>query len=665
MTNIEIFPWNANFETGIPIIDKQHKKLIDLLNLLVSHIAYQSDLPTLNLIFDELKDYTQHHFSTEENIWQDYFYDDSWVEWHKHAHTDFVSEVIKIKKESNRSLDETIEEIVKFLTHWLAFHILDSDKRMAKVVLALPSGMSLAQAKIHADEEMSGSTRILIETIMGMYDQLANRTVQMTKEINKRKEVEAELQLAKEKADAANIAKSMFISTMSHELRTPLNAILGFSELMSRDESITTKQKEMLDIINNSGTNLLEMINDVLDISKIEAGKLTLNPSHLDLISFLKDIADLFGFNATEKKLGFTLDIDEVETKFIVIDSGKLRQILSNLLSNAIKFTHQGEIVFRAHTRPLLEDSATLFIEIKDTGVGLANENQERIFQPFFQLVQKNADVKGTGLGLAISKSLVELMEGKLSFVSELEKGTSFTIELPVTLSNSNKIESKTPRRIVKSLAPNQLPMRLLVVDNNKEQRLLLTTTLKDVGFLVNEATNGREAITIFEEWHPDLIFMDLRMPVLDGYEATKEIRQRIDGDKVKIIALTASVFTEQYVNIIETGCNAVLHKPFHLPDIFAILIEHLGVEFCYKTAIQPLQNSLPDLTPESLQVLPESILKRLNEAAMLLDLDEINSVISDIHTIAPEIAKVLKNFENNYEFEKIIFLTEGVEIKQ
>jgi hemerythrin-like metal-binding protein len=160
------------------------EQLIDLLNLLISHIAYQSDVPTLNLIFDELKEYTQYHFSTEEKIWQDYFYDDAWVEWHKHAHADFISEVIKIKEESHQSLDETIEEIVKFLTHWLAFHILDSDKRMAKVVLALPSGMSLTQAKIHADEEMSGSTRILIETIMGMYDQLANRTVQMTKEIN-------------------------------------------------------------------------------------------------------------------------------------------------------------------------------------------------------------------------------------------------------------------------------------------------------------------------------------------------------------------------------------------------------------------------------------------------------------------------------------------------
>jgi hemerythrin-like metal-binding protein len=663
MTNIEIFPWNTNFETGIPIIDEQHKKLIDLLNLLISHIAYQSDVPTLNLIFDELKEYTQYHFSTEEKIWQDYFYDDAWVEWHKHAHADFISEVIKIKEESHQSLDETIEEIVKFLTHWLAFHILDSDKRMAKVVLALPSGISLTQAKIHADQEMSGSTRILIETIMGMYDQLANRTVQMTKEINKRKEVEAELQLAKEKAEAANIAKSTFISTMSHELRTPLNAILGFSELMSRDDSITAKQKEMLDIINNSGTHLLEMINDVLDISKIEAGKLSLNPAHLDLISFLKDIADLFSLNATEKKLRFTLEIDDVGTKFIVVDSGKLRQILSNLLSNAIKFTHQGEIVFRVYSRPLSNNAATLFIEVKDTGVGLAKEAQERIFQPFFQLVQKNADVKGTGLGLAISKSLVELMGGKLSFISELEKGTSFTIELPVTLSNSNKIEIKTPQQIVKSLAPNQSQIRLLVVDDNREQRLLLTTALKDIGFLVNEATNGEEAIAIFEQWHPDLIFMDLRMPVLDGYEATIKIRQTINGDKVKIIALTASVFTEQHAGIIQAGCNAVLHKPFHLPDIFAILTEYLGVEFRYKTAIQQPHNSLPALTPESLQIVPESIRRRLNEAAMSLDVDEINVVISEIYTIAPEIADVLKSFENSYQFEKIVLLTEDVTI--
>lgn len=273
-------------------------------------------------------------------------------------------------------------------------------------------------------------------------------------------------------------------------------------------------------------------------------------------------------------------------------------------------------------------------------------------------MVQKNADVKGTGLGLAISKSLVELMGGKLSFISELEKGTSFTIELPVTLSNSDKIEIKTPQKIVKSLAPNQKPMRLLVVDDNREHRLLLATALKDIGFIVNEAANGEEAISIFEQWCPDLIFMDLRMPVLDGYDATTQIRQRINGDKVKIIALTASVFTEQYAGIIQAGCNAVLHKPFHLPDIFTTLTEYLGVKFDYKTAIQKLNNSLPDLTPESLQVLPENIRKRLNEAAMSLDVDEINVAISEIYTISPEIAQVLKSFENSYQFEKIVLLT-------
>jgi hemerythrin-like metal-binding protein len=657
MTNIEIFPWNVNFETGIPIIDEQHKKLIDLLNLLISHIAYQSDVPTLNLIFSELKEYTLHHFSTEEKIWQDYFYDDTWIEWHKHAHTDFISEVIKIKEESDNSLDDTIEEIVKFLTHWLAFHILDSDKRMAKVVLALPSGMSLTQAKIRADEEMSGSTRILIETIMAMYDQLANRTVQMTKEINKRKEVEAELLLAKEKAEVANIAKSAFISTMSHELRTPLNAILGFSELMSRDDSISAKQKEMLDIINNSGTHLLGMINDVLDISKIEAGKLELNTAHLDLISFLEDIGDLFSFNAAEKKLLFKLDIDEAITKFVVADSGKLRQILSNLLSNAIKFTNRGEIVFRAYTQPLSSNSVTLFIEVKDTGVGLAKDAQEFIFQPFFQLVQKNAEVKGTGLGLAISKSLAELMGGKLFVMSELEKGTSFTIKLPVFVSDSNKIKIKIPQQVFKSLASDQPPIRLLVVDDNREQRLLLTTALEDIGFLVKEATNGEEAIVIFEQWHPDLIFMDLRMPVLDGYEATAKIRQMLDGDKVKIIALTASVFTEQHAGIIQAGCNAVLHKPFHIPDIFAMLTEYLGVKFRHETAIQHSNN----ITLETLHAVPLSIRRRLNEAAMLLDVDEVNATISEICTISPEIADILKSFSDSYQFEKIVLLTEDL----
>ncbi len=654
MTAIEIFPWNTNFETGISIIDEQHKGLINLLNLLISHIAYQSDAPTLNLVFDELKAYTVNHFSTEEKIWEQYFSDDAWIEWHKHAHVDFIAEVIAIKEESDKPLEDIIEEIVKFLTHWLAFHILDSDKRMAKVVLALPSGISLSQAKIQADKEMSGSTRVLIDTIMGMYDQLANRTVQMTKEINKRKVIEAELQLAKEKAEAANIAKSTFISTMSHELRTPLNAILGFSELMSLDSTATPKQKETLGIINRSGAHLLNMINDVLDISKIEAGRLELNVQIFDLIKLLQDIGEMINVRAIQKQLDFRLDMAADMPQFIKSDSGKLRQVLINLLGNAIKFTAKGSVILRAR----LEASILVF-EVIDSGRGIPIDKQPELFKPFVQLVQDNLDSKGTGLGLAISKSLIELMGGEIRVSSQLNVGSTFKIELPTELANAPDVTMRDNLKIVKSLAPNQTAWRLLIVDDNFENRLLLSSILIRIGFEVREAKNGQEAIDVFEQWQPHLIWMDMRMPVMNGYEATSKICQLNGGDKVKIIALTASVFAEQHQAILQAGCDAILSKPFHTSEIFAALAKHLGVKFIYQEESVLPETSPFTITAAMLTELPLELFSSLHEAALKLDMEEVDSVIEKINAISPEIAENLAELAKNLQFEQIIQLIE------
>ena len=208
---LEIFPWNNNFATGIDLIDQQHKRLIELLNLLVSHLAFQSDVPTLNSIFDELKNYTAFHFSEEEEIWKQNFPDDEWLILHQNAHCDFIAEVIRLKGEEHiKPLDNVIEDIVSFLTQWLASHILEVDKRMFMVVLALAEGKPLMQAKNDANQEMAGAARILIDTVMTMYDKLANSTIQMTREINKRIQVETQLVEAREKAEAANHAKSAF-----------------------------------------------------------------------------------------------------------------------------------------------------------------------------------------------------------------------------------------------------------------------------------------------------------------------------------------------------------------------------------------------------------------------------------------------------------------------
>ncbi len=469
----------------------------------------------------------------------------------------------------------------------------------------------------------------------------------------------AELQKARDEAEAANIAKSAFIATMSHELRTPLNAILGFSELMSMDSNATTSQKDTLAIINRSGAHLLNMINDVLDISKIEAGRLELEIQAFDLLKLIEDIGDMFSIRAQSKQLSFKVEIATNIQQYIKADSSKLRQILINLLGNAIKFTHDGGVILRVSTQPLADDVLVmlLVIDIVDSGSGIAADQQAQLFKPFVQLTQENSDVKGTGLGLAISKSLIKLMGGGIHVSSILGVGSTFTIELRVPIASADNIviTEKTPP--VKSIAPNQPQWRLLIVDDNFDNRLLLVRLLTSVGFEVREAENGQQAVNIFEQWQPHLIWMDMRMPVMDGYQATSKIRQLKGGDAVKIIALTASAFIDQHDSIINAGCDAVLHKPFHAPEIFAMLTKQLGVKFIYDD--RPSIVTLPTVkvTAQMLSTLPVALQQQLYEAALNLDIEETDAVLSQIRQLVPDIANDLQKLAENYQFEQIVHL--------
>jgi signal transduction histidine kinase len=377
----------------------------------------------------QLKDYVEYHFSCEQKIWEEHFEGDSWVKWHIHAHTEFVSEVIKIKEEDNdRPYDETIELIVKFLTHWLARHILDSDIRMAKVVLALPSGISLARAKEAANEEMAGATKVLIETLMSMYDSLANSTVQMSREIYKRQQAEAEMQRAREIADAANYAKSRFISTMSHELRTPMNAVLGFAQLLEM-EDLTEDQLDSVKEISAAGHHLLELINQVLDLSKIESEQLELTLKKVDLNSTIQNCLSLVQPLTTKNQITIINNISKGQHFTVIADSLRFKQVVLNLISNAIKYNRIGGSVslFCEVINP-----QRLRIKVVDTGYGLSESQIGNLFQPFERLGAKNSQIEGTGIGLYICKRLVDAMNSRIGVESVEGEGSCFWIETPL-----------------------------------------------------------------------------------------------------------------------------------------------------------------------------------------------------------------------------------------
>jgi len=279
----EVFPWNKNFETGIEIVDKQHKKIVDFLNELASHLVFDN-LVELERVFGELADYANYHFKTEESIWEPYFKDDTWYQDHKGVHESFIPKVVELREaESVKDLNAVIEDVISFLINWLAFHILDSDKRMAIVLREMDDGQELAQAKRTADSEMSESVKVLIGTVLSMYDKLSSRTMDLMKEREIRKKVELELRerseellIAKKKADAANEAKSSFLASMSHEIRTPMNGILGMVDVLAYSD-LATDDKKMVETIRYSANSLLGIIDSILDFSKIEAGKLELS----------------------------------------------------------------------------------------------------------------------------------------------------------------------------------------------------------------------------------------------------------------------------------------------------------------------------------------------------------------------------------------------------
>jgi signal transduction histidine kinase len=480
----------------------------------------------------------------------------------------------------------------------------------------------------------------------------------------------AQLEAAKEKAEAADRAKSEFLAKMTHELRTPLNAVLGFTQILSRSANLSDEQRQKLEIILSSGEHLLSLINDILQLSKIEAGKTELHLTNFDLNRLADSLKQMLQLKTQVKDLQLNFAIDPAVPRYLRADEGKLRQVLLNLLDNAIKFTDTGSVTLRVglehqndefstqHSAPIAPCS--LHFEVQDTGQGIAPEDLARIFEAFVQSEAGHKACEGTGLGLAISKHFIELMGGQIQIDSALNEGTTASFAIAATPVQAKDVPPARAQRAV-GLAPNQPEYRILVVEDRWENRKLAVQMLSPLGFTVIEANNGREGVEMWEKHNPQLILMDLRMPVMDGYEATQKIKATLKGQATAIIALTATVFDENKNAILTAGCDDFICKPFREEVLLEKIAQLLGVRYVYETTQPQVQPEACEfLTLVDLQVMPRSWLSQLHWAAIACDREEIARLIERIPGVHNTLRQQIGCLVEEFHFPVIAQLTES-----
>ena len=474
-----------------------------------------------------------------------------------------------------------------------------------------------------------------------------------------RRATETARRLADEK-DQASRAKSEFLANMSHEIRTPMNAVLGFAQVLARDPNLTSDQTEHVRAITRSGAQLLKLINDVLDMSKIEAGRTTVNSSVFCLGDFLEDLETMFHSRAAAKGVRLVMEREAALPEHVLGDEGKLRQVLVNLLGNAVKFTEVGGVAVRLKAAPTADgaeptDGALrLIVEVEDSGSGISEKEASRLFVPF-QQADAGMRAGGTGLGLAISRKFVEMMGGTISVTSRLGRGSCFRFDVLLKRADTIAVPDKATQRKIAGLDPTAGPVRVLVVDDVADNRAVICELLRPAGFDVCEARNGLEAVEVFERWAPHAVLMDMRMPVMDGYEATRQIMSTEAGRVTPIIAVTASAFEEDEDRVMTSGVVAFIRKPFRPEELFEALGTSLALSYVFVD-----ESDRPTIPPVSMRAqqapgsLPRELIHRLRLAVADGDSERLTELIAESQGVDAVAARVLREMSDRYEYDRL-----------
>jgi signal transduction histidine kinase/CheY-like chemotaxis protein len=541
---------------------------------------------------------------------------------------------------------------------WVSILVPMKDSETGKVIALFGMDYPADMWNIEAVKKTIQSVMIVIFLLLLviLFYVITNKNLKLDAALTNAEKAKVKANEMTLQAELSNKAKSTFLANMSHEIRTPLNAIIGFSQLMNRDPMITDSQKVYNSSIIRAGEHLLMLINDILELSKVEAGRVVLNPTNFDLQSLFADIQLIFKEQARTKHLQFIFETPDDLPQYVIVDENKLRQIFINLIGNAIKFTDEGGIAVRARVDTDTEDTYKLVVEIEDSGSGIPKNELSNLFKHFVQTSSGMNKASGTGLGLVLSRELARLMGGDITVASEEGKGSVFTFYVKIKKGTREIVEPNSLKRVI-SIDKRDKEYRILVVDDKTENLQVAVDLLRIVGFETNEAVNGAEAVKKFEEWDPDLILMDMRMPVMDGYEATRRIRSTEKGSKIPIVALTASTFEEEKNEIKSLDMHGYIRKPFKESELFSTIAKILDITYLYDNETLSTQSKFlnDDIAiEENIAKLPGSLVSDMATAVSVADLDQLIKLIKSIKPENSDLAQHLMTLARSYDYYQL-----------